>query len=112
MRGAGYDRLSYGQITSMAVHGVHAAWVRDLASAGLTGLSIDQLVGLRIAGVDSRYARRMEAEGITGVDALRRSALIGPRPGSGPRSRAEIPWPPTATPPTPPAPPPAPPASR
>lgn len=107
MRGAGYDRLSYGQITSMAVHGVDAAWVRDLASAGLTDLSIDQLVGLRIAGVDSRYARRMEAEGITGVDALRRSALIGPRPGSGPRSRAEIPWPPT-----PPAPPPAPPASR
>ncbi|HYG26805.1 MAG TPA: M56 family metallopeptidase [Caulobacteraceae bacterium] len=112
MRGAGYDRLSYGQITSMAVHGVDAAWVRDLASAGLTDLSIDQLVGLRIAGVDSRYARRMEAEGITGVDALRRSALIGPRPGSGPRSRAEIPWPPTASPPTPPAPPPAPPASR
>lgn len=109
MRGVGYDNLSYGQVTSMAVHGIDAAWVRDLATAGLTDLSVDQLVGLRIAGVDARYARRMEAEGITDVDVLRRSALIGPRADVGPRSRPEIPRPPTATPPPPP---PVPPANR
>lgn len=109
MRGVGYDRLSYAQVTSMAVHGIDAAYVRDLAAAGLTDLSVDHLVGLKIAGVDARYVRRMEAEGITDVDALRRSALIGPRPGTGPRSRPQIPQPPTANPPTPP---PAPPASR
>ncbi|HEV2081047.1 MAG TPA: M56 family metallopeptidase [Brevundimonas sp.] len=106
MRSVGYDGLSYGQVTSMAVHGVDPAYVRDLAGAGLTGLSVDQLIGLRIAGVDALYARRMEAEGITDVDALRRSALIGPRPGAGPRSRPETPRPPTATPP------PVPPATR
>ena len=108
MRSAGYDRLSYAQVTSMAVHGVDASFVRDLAGAGLTDLSVDQLVGLKIAGVDARYARRMEAEAITDVDALRRSARIGPRPGAGPRSRPEIPQPPTAIPPTPPPVPPSP----
>ena len=110
MRGAGYDRLSYGQVTSMAVHGVDAAYVRDLAEAGLTDVPIDQLVGLRVAGVDARYARRMEAKGIT-EDFARRSVRMGPRPGPGPRSRPEIPRPPTATWPTPPTPP-APPPSR
>ena len=109
LRGVGYDRLSYAQATSMAVHDVDAAYVRDLAAAGLTDLSVDQLVGLKIAGVDARYARRMEAEGITDVDALRRSALIGPRPGTGPRSRPQIPLPPTTPPPAPPS---APPADR
>jgi len=74
--------------------------VCELATAGLTDLSADQLIGLRVAGVDARYVRRIQAEGITDVDAVRRSALIGPRPDARPRNRPEIPRPPTPTPPS------------
>lgn len=96
MRGVGYDRLTFDQATSMAVHGIGPAYVRDMAQAGLTGLSVDQLIGLKIAGVDARHVRRMEAEGVTDVEDLRRSALIGPRPGR--RSPPAIPRPPQPTP--------------
>ena len=61
--------LDAGDVTSMAIHGVTAQFIDEMAAAGFKGFSADELVQMRIHGVTPAYARGLQQHGMTNLDA-------------------------------------------
>ena len=68
MQALGY-RESLSQYTAFRIHGVNAAFVRDLAALGDSKLTAEQLVTFRIHGVSSDYVRELRDLGYTGLSS-------------------------------------------
>ena len=53
----------------MAIHGVSARFIGEMAALGYEGFTAEELVKLRIHGVTSDYARSLQAQGMKELDA-------------------------------------------
>jgi Mn-dependent DtxR family transcriptional regulator len=53
----------------MAIHGVTAEYLNELAALGYRNLSAEELVSLRIHGVSADYVRRLKQNGMTQLSA-------------------------------------------
>jgi hypothetical protein len=61
--------LNADDVVSMAIHGVTAEYLNELASLGYRNLSAEELVSLRIHGVSADYVRRLKQNGMTQLSA-------------------------------------------
>jgi hypothetical protein len=75
-------RLSPDDVVSMAIHGVSADYVEQLAALGYRNFSGEDLVNLRIHGVTPDYVRRLTQSGMARMtaDQLVRLRLAGFEP--------------------------------
>jgi hypothetical protein len=54
MKEAGYEHIPPEQLIAMRIHGVSAAFVREVRDRGYKNPSIDDLIQLRIHGLSRR----------------------------------------------------------
>ena len=68
----------------MAIHGVTAKYIEEIAALGYKGFTADELVKLKIHGVTSDNARSLQVHGMKDLDAgqLVRVKISGFRPNS------------------------------
>jgi hypothetical protein len=76
-------RLVPSDVVSMAVHGVTARYIEEMASLGVRQFTADELVQMRIHGVTPEYVRSLQQGGMTqlSADQLVRLRLAGFTPG-------------------------------
>ena len=54
MKNEGYSEISTDQLVAMRIHGVNAAYVKELREHGYKNPSIDDLIEMRIHGYPHR----------------------------------------------------------
>jgi len=64
MRSLDLDDLTAEQIAKMSMHGVDAAYIREIRELGFSDLTVEQIIKMRMHGVDAAYVQEMRDLGL------------------------------------------------